>query len=787
MKNKLSFVFILSFLLLLNMKPFAQGVAIEEWRDHLPYDYATNVEEFGDFIFASTPYSLFYYDNEYSSVHRLSKVNGLSDLGVSDISANRDRQVLVVAYTNTNLDLIRDDMSIVNIPDIKRKEILGNKTINSVMNYDKYAYLSCGFGIVVVNLAKEEIKDTYYIGPDGGYINVLAMAHNDTAFFAATEKGVYYAAIDDPNLAYFGNWHKMTGLPYPNGYYNLVYVFNDMLIINHHDEDDTEDDLYVFRDGAWSDLDSQPTELTYSIRSTGDELVISYKGYVKTYDAALNETLKIYTYGSSNVASVDAIIGTDNFFWIADRSKGLVKAWGGGYENEFIKPSGAPTADIFDMDVRGGHLWLVPGGIDGTWGNTWRTARIFSLIDESWTTYDPWNTPQLLPLRDMVSVTVDPLDPSRVYAGSWSAGLVEMTDGVCTNVYGLDNSSLEAHMLEGAPVCKVGKTAFDSQHNLWVVNSGAENIVSVMRQDGSGWQSYNLGPSSQGNDVMKLIVDTYDQKWLVLRTTQSNSNFLYVFDENGDPGKQFRALKSGAGLGNLPGTSVYAIAEDQEGEIWVGTDEGIAIFYDAGSVLTGGADAERPLVDFDGYVQYLLETEAVKAIAVDGANRKWIGTERAGVFLLSADGQKQLYHFTEDDSPLLSNSITCITISDSTGEVFFGTPKGLISYRSTAIEPGPANNEAYAYPNPVKPGYTGVIAVKGLKQVGETIKVTDISGRVIYEDRSSPIEYYDEGVLGAQFVWRYEDWQKAASGVYLVFIANSDGSDKLVTKVMILK
>jgi hypothetical protein len=286
---------------------------------------------------------------------------------------------------------------------------------------------------------------------------------------------------------------------------------------------------------------------------------------------------------------------------------------------------------------------------------------------------------------------------------------------------------------------------------------------------------------------MKLIVDTYDQKWLVLRTTQSNSNFIYVFDENGDPGKQFRALKSGDGLGNLPGTSVYAIAEDQEGEVWVGTDEGIAIFYDAGSVLTDGADAERPLVDFDGYVQYLLETEAVKAIAVDGANRKWIGTERAGVFLLSADGQEQIYHFTEDDSPLLSNSITCITISDSTGEVFFGTPKGLISYRSTAIEPGPANNEVYAYPNPVKPGYTGVIAVKGLKQTGETIKVTDISGRVIYEDKSSPIEYYDEGILGAQFVWRYEDWQKAASGVYLVFISNSDGSDKLVTKIMILK
>lgn len=777
MKKTIFTFIIIPVLSLLSLNVLPQGIGIGQWRDHLPYDYATNVEEFGNLVFAATPYSLFYYDREYNSVHRLSKVNGLSDLGVSDISYSQEEKILVVAYTNTNVDLVKENLTIINIPDIKRKEILGNKTINSIMNHGQYAYLSCGFGIVVVNLERNEIKDTYYIGPEGSYINVLAMTHDDTAFYAATEKGIYSADIDDPNLAYFGNWNKMSGLPYPNGFYNHISVYNGDLIINHHDPEDPEDDLYIRRNGIWDDLDPENTEHTNSIRLSGNQLIISYKGFVRVYDQNLAETLKIYTYGASNVAAVDAIFGGDGNYWLADQNKGLVKVWGGGFENEFIKPSGAPTADIFDMDIRGGHLWLVPGGITGTWNNTWRTARIFSFIDESWTTYDPWNTPAIDSLRDMISVTVDPMNPERVFAGSWNKGMVELNSGNFTNIFGLGNSSLGVHMAEGFPIVKVGKTAFDSQGNLWVVNSGAEEILSVYKKGSGQWESFNLGSSSQGNDVMKLIVDSYDQKWLIPRTTQANPNYMYVLDEKITTGKTVRTLRSGAGFGKLPGTTVFSMAEDLEGEVWVGTDEGIAVFYNPSAVITDNADAERILVDIDGYVQYLLETESVKAIAVDGDNRKWIGTERAGVFLLSPDGQKQLEHFTEDNSPLLSNSITCIVISDDNGEVFFGTPKGLISYRSTATPGGPINKDVFAYPNPVRSDYSGLIAIRGLVQ-NASVKITDVNGQVVYETRAE----------GGQAIWdgRNFEGRKANTGVYMVFITDSDGSEKLVTKILFL-
>jgi hypothetical protein len=276
-------------------------------------------------------------------------------------------------------------------------------------------------------------------------------------------------------------------------------------------------------------------------------------------------------------------------------------------------------------------------------------------------------------------------------------------------------------------------------------------------------------------------VDSYDNKWINCRVTASspaNPYFVYVFNENNPVGQQIRGLRSGTGEGSLPGNSVYSFAEDRDGEIWLGTDDGIAIFYSPEDVLTENIDAQRPLVDFDGYVQYLLESETVKAIVVDGANRKWIGTERAGVFLLSEDGSEEIHHFTEENSPLLSNTIISMTINGETGEVYIGTAKGLIGYKAMATDPKDTNTDVYAYPNPVRPGYTGPIAVKGLVN-NANVKFTDVNGSLVYETLAE----------GGQAVWNGYDFngRRANSGVYLVFISNPDGSETMVTKILFVK
>jgi ligand-binding sensor domain-containing protein len=243
------------------------------------------------------------------------------------------------------------------------------------------------------------------------------------------------------------------------------------------------------------------------------------------------------------------------------------------------------------------------------------------------------------------------------------------------------------------------------------------------------------------------------------------------------PNQTTRLLRGETGVGNIPGTQVFSVAQDLDGEVWIGTDEGIAIFYSPSTILTSSDyDAVRPLVNFDGYVQYLLETEVVTAIAVDGDNRKWIGTDRSGVFLLSPDGSEQLYHFTEDNSPLFSNQVIDIVIN-ADGEVFMGTANGIIAYKGTASAPSENYSDVYAYPNPVKDGYDGWIAVKGLMQDTD-VKITDIDGNLIYSTRSE----------GGQAVWNGKnfDGKKARPGVYMVFAATPDGSETVVTKILII-
>jgi hypothetical protein len=264
------------------------------------------------------------------------------------------------------------------------------------------------------------------------------------------------------------------------------------------------------------------------------------------------------------------------------------------------------------------------------------------------------------------------------------------------------------------------------------------------------------------------------------------SGYIIVFNNGNtvdDPtDDQVKVLSAATGNGAIPGSKVYSFATDLDGEVWVGSDKGVCVFYSPDLIFEPGTnfDAQQILVprnDGSGLADILLETEVVTAIAVDGANRKWIGTNRAGVFYLSADGIEQLAHFTASNSPLLSNNILDIAI-DSDGEVFIGTENGIISYKSSSIPPQPTGSPVYAYPNPVRENYTGVIAIKGVP-INSTVKITDTYGNLAYQTKSE----------GAQAIWDgYNfDGKRAATGVYLVFVSNDDGSEKLVTKILVIR
>ena len=232
------------------------------------------------------------------------------------------------------------------------------------------------------------------------------------------------------------------------------------------------------------------------------------------------------------------------------------------------------------------------------------------------------------------------------------------------------------------------------------------------------------------------------------------------------------------GQGNLPSSNVLSVAEDQTGNIWVGTDRGIGIIQCGNDLFSSSkCDATLPIVQQDNFAGLLLANEIINDIKVDGADRKWIASKN-GVWLLSADGRKVVYRFTSSNSKLLDNMVYSIVIQENTGEVFFMTAKGICSFRSTAIRASDELKKPIVFPNPVPPGYTGAIAIKDLP-INAWVKITELDGRLVHQTRS----------LGGQAVWDGKNYkgERVNSGVYLLIISTQDNSKQVSGKIFFIK
>lgn len=751
----------------------AQSSGIGQWQDYLPYNNCKALVQGGTRIYCATPYSLFYVDKTDNSITRLNKATGLSDVDVSAIGYSETYKTLVVAYTNANIDLVKNG-EIINIPDIKRKQILGNKTINSITVIDKYAYLACGFGIVVLDIDREEIHDTWYIGPEGDQINVNAIAYAfNKYFYAATEKGIFYADASS-NLAYYINWTKDNTISDPSGNYNLIAWHGGKLYVNSTPKVSSfdKDTMLVYDGSQWSYFDPQNHSTKASLRVMNDRMLVCNYLAVDVVKPDGTREYRMYNYNPGTIRPNDAIFDDENKAWIADADNGLYRMadqWHGTQ----ILINGPITAQVSAMDISGNDLWAVPGGRDSGYGNLYRQAQFFSFLDKTWTSYTSTNAPFLAAMRDVFSVAVDKKNPKHAFLGTWGYGLIEYNDGQLVNIYNKNNSSLQGSVYDTSLVF-VGGLALDGNNNLWVTNNTAPNILSVRKADGT-WRSFNPAPGASTYFTSGIVIDKSGQKWLQMR-----DHTLVVFNDNGtidNPADdQGIFLTGSAGNGALPGTgAILSMAVDNNGQLWLGSDAGVAVIYSPENVFTGGNyDAQVVQVEQGGYLYDLLATEAITAIAVNGDNEKWIGTEKAGVFLMSADGSKEIHHFTAEDSPLLSNSITSIKIATG-GDVFFGTSEGIVSYKDYKIPVDSTLNSVIIYPNPVRESYKGNIGIKGLVK-DSNVKITDISGNLIWETQAE----------GGQVVWDGNNFsgRRASTGVYLVFITNTDGSQTQVAKIL---
>lgn len=760
---------------------FSQLSAIGEWRLHLPYLKASLAEQAGSKIYCVADDNLFYFDKAGNSIQRFSKINGLSDATINAMAYYPAKDMLLVSYSNANMDLITDGV-VYNIPDIKLKSITGAKTINHIYFNGDMAYLSCSFGIVVLNLIKREVKDTWYIGPNGGALDIGAVALDASQWmYAAAKDGVYRADINDPNIGYYANWTKLITAG-TNNKFNHIVFYGGKIIANHsHNYENSPADTARAYDGTnWTvALNENSGGHNYRFHLSDNLLAVSNGSSVNVYDQNLARIDEINSSDYGNGDRKDAV-KDGRTWWIADSMNGLVR-FVTSSDFSFIVPEGPRSVSAGGLKAEGGIIYIAHGPSEQPWFQQYKAAEVSVYKNGFWKNITRDNTPALNGINDFVSIETDKNDPHHFFAGSLGNGLVEIKDGAVVNIFNTSNSSLQQIFGQ----VRVNGLAYDDDQNLWVANCLTPAPLSVRKADGS-WLAFSFPGvlnTPTNVDLTDIMINSYGQKWIIVpRLSTGQSNGILVFDDNytidDKSDDQYKLLNDADGNGGLPSSQVYAMAEDHDGQVWVGTAKGIAVFYSPSLIFSNeNFDAQQILIFQDGAYQYLLETEVVTAIAVDGANRKWIGTEAGGVFLMSPDGTSQIRNFNIINSPLISNKIYKIAIDHKSGEVYFATDKGLVSYRSDATEGGDGFENVFVYPNPVRENYAGPIAISGLVE-NTNVKIADISGSLVYETTS----------LGGQAIWYGTNFEgrRVQTGVYMVYCASPEGDKKAIAKILLI-
>ena len=766
--------------------PVVKSQNTGQWNEYLSTKNARYVTASDTRIYCSTDGGLYFYNQPDNCIEKITRSGGLSDAGVDIVKYSKQNHLLFITYQNSNIDLFFDkDNEIYNISDIKRKEITGDKSIYNITFKDEIAYLSCGFGIVAINLERREVKDTYIIGDNGENLTVFDIAFDDTWIYAATAEGIKRAKYKEVNLLDYNLWEKMTNFPRDNQKVKNIVAFNQKILANYASGTTAGEEFYAWNGSRWNRV-LNDLGFAYSLEVHDNELLIASNGVSFIYDADYSKSeITGYQFPNSKTSDIDPreiIKDNEGFIWIADNLNGLVKT--NGVESEQVSPAGPADNFVFKLATNGDDLWVVKGGIKADWNNSNLEAQFQLKRNGEWKKWDKTNVEAFNTVvniwngkvRDLVDIAVDPSDPDHVFLASWGSGVFEFRNGEMVNWFYKDNSPLE-NILTHSDYVRCMGLVFDKTGNLYITSSGVNHNLHRLSPDGE-WESYQLDASADDAFIGDVLALKDGNIWILDRrdglvimnsqdTTQKRNLSVEALFTNVDVEK----------ITNMD--DVYSFAEANDGALWVGTSKGIAVYSNPSRVFSQDKFyAYQPGLDLnDGLYHPLLEKEVVTAIAVDGANRKWCGTKSSGVYLISENGEQEILHFTSENSPLLSDQINDIAINPNSGEVYFGTSAGLVSYNGDAIEPLGNFNNVYVYPNPVRETYDGEIIIKGLKE-NTDVKITDIAGHLVYETTS----------LGGQAIWdgRTQNGNRASTGVYLVMGVDESRMETFITKILFI-
>lgn len=728
--------------------PFELG----SWRTYFPAGEYTQMVNGTESIIVANPFQLVLYYPETGEELLINKKNGLSDVGISAVSYLAAQDAIIVGYENGNVDVVTPENT-YNIPGIKNNQnILSSKRINNIDIAGDQIFLATDFGVVQIDGSIYEFESTLFTDES---INYLEWNEAEGTLYGASEAELYILHMTaNTNLADINQWNIIP-IGSAGSIQDMVEWKAEMYLVS-------DERLWKWEDMTLIEIPVTGAKVRF-IRSSESHLLV------------VNEFSNIFTWnGRESIQYVDIchlylrdvlMIDPETFWYLKKEEFGLYTRQG----CETYSLPGVPSRFVTEMAVMNSDLYVATGGVNRIYNNLFREDGFYTNASGDWKAYNIHTTPDLEArnMRDVYTVEKNTAK-DQVYFGTFWDGVIRYDKGELT-IFDESNSSLQFSVTNPDRI-RVADLFLDQKENLWVANHDAIRPLSVMTSSGE-WKNFSISVNPR---IEKLVVDEYQNIWMAIA-----ERGLYIFrpndwDKDGDDQSRLIIPQPGDGSGTgFDNARINEIVIDRTGGVWLGTESGPVLFNCGDFAFDDICQGRKPVIEVNGQLGVLLRNENVKAIAIDGGNRKWFGTDN-GVYVISAAVDRIDHHFHTDNSPLPDNSINDITIDPVSGEVYIATDEGLVSYRGEATESKPGVfAELAIYPNPVPPSYTGVIGVKNLGE-NSLVRITTLSGRLIYENRA----------IGGQLVWdrRDQDGRQVASGIYLVY-ATRDQSATPYTQV----
>lgn len=763
----------LAVLLMFAVSTCLQAAQIGSWNVYLSYHNATKNVAAGKTIYTVANGDLYSYNTEDSEVRTYDNLNILNDVDIADIGYSQEAKKIILIYSNCNIDLLDANDNVQNLSALKEKSISG-KEISNLYIYGSMAYLSTGFGLIEVDMKEGVFRNTYRLGLEG-----TCVAANENNVFLGTTSGLYVCSKQE-NMQLQSNWKKHQG---STDWSKLLFYKDQLLGVR-------KDSLFVIDTQRANTANRINGSAVTFIRETNDQLF-----WGDTKNICYGSDINNFTIIKENNTWKD-IAYQGGTYWVSNQYQGLQGYKITGNQVQMTTSSVIPDSPIRNLSYRlnwVGNRLLVAGGIN-TVAGYFNTPTAMYMEDNQWTNFEEMTERpekyKSLRLANTTDLVQDPTDPTHHYASLFRSGLFEYKDGKFTKFHNADNSPLQSILSKSISTyynyVSCAGLKFDPDGNLWMLCSQTDTVVRILRPDGK-WNALYYEPIQMASlcdnilihstgmvfvtsrrldqrgifciDTKGTLANTKDDKYILHKQIINQDETVYTPDE------------------------FYGICEDLDGRVWFGTTLGLFVIDNPEQVFDKNFRITQVKVnrnDGSGLADYLLSGLPVTCIAVDGANRKWVGTQNNGIFLISADGQETIHHFTTEDSPLPSDAIQDIAVNSITGEVAIGTEKGLCSYMSDAIDAAEdlVKDNVLVYPNPVKSEYTGPITITGMTMDAE-VKILSTNGQLVWKGVST----------GGLVTWNgcNLSGKRVSSGVYHVVANDNAGNKAIVTRIVVIK